>query len=125
MRPMPTEPATTSPGERHAAGTGLGHASMTLGVVASVGSVFFLLLAMGMATESVGRSVESESDDAGPLLGVVGCVGAMLAMVEIAGLGLGLAALRRGLAARGPALTGVGLCGFWLVGFVVALLLRA
>lgn len=117
---MPSDPSP-DPGPVPAA-AGLGHAAMVLGIATTVGAGFLWLLAEGMARESVGRGLESEGGGGTSPVGAVGCVGGLFALVALAGLGLGAAALSRAGARNRPALVGLVLCAVWLaVGGIVAL----
>lgn len=111
MEPAAPPPATP-PAPRGAA---LGMAAMLLGVVAGAGSLLFALVAYGMSKESRGRSIEGAGDGSDEVLGAIGCVGAIFALVAVAGLVLGGLALAQPAAPRGPARVGVALCALWLV----------
>lgn len=97
------------------AGSGLGTASLLLGIVAAAGSLLFALVAHGMSTESSGRSIEGAEDGSAEVLGAIGCVGGLFAVVALAGLVLGGMALGRAGAPRRPAVVGMALCVLWLV----------
>jgi len=102
------------PGAGPAASAALGVASMVLGFVAAAGSLLFALVAYGMSKESRGRSIEGAGDGSDEVLGAIGCVGAIFALVAVAGLALGGLALAQPAAPRGPARVGIALCALWL-----------
>ncbi len=97
------------------AGSGLGTASLLLGIVAAAGSLLFTLVAYGMSKESSGRSIEGAEDGSAEVLGAIGCVGGIFAVVALAGLVLGGIALGRAGAPRRAAAVGMALCALWLV----------
>ena len=100
-------------GDGSAPRAALGVASMVLGVVAAAGSLLFVLVAYGMSKESRGRSIEGAGDGSAEVLGAIGCVGGIFALVAVAGLALGGLALAQPAAPRGPARVGIALCALW------------
>jgi len=79
---MPMESAAQPPASPPASrGAALGMAAMLLGVVAGAGSLLFALVAHGMSKESRGRSIEGAGDGSDEVLGAIGCVGAIFALV--------------------------------------------
>ncbi len=105
--------------------TGLGNASMVLGIATTVGAAFVWLLAEGMSREALGRGIESDGQAGPSVFGAVGCVSALFVAIGLAGLGLGALGLSRSGRGNVPAVVGCGLCGVWLLVGAIVLLLRA
>lgn len=114
--------ADPSPDPAAGSATGLGHASLMLGVATTVGAVFLWLLVQGMNKESLGRGLESEGGGGASPFGAVGCVAGLFAVVDLTGLALGAVALARNGMKNRPALIGCVLCGVWLAAGSIAAL---